>query len=558
MVFAGYYAFINGKPEYYLNPYDQFGAPCGLEAQADFPYLYFIKTGPYNVSLKNTVCLTSCPDANTKRLTCAPNYYDKGYDCYDLEIYETIAFYDTFCLPSDVVTTAQEAASKHIKFSVLLEAISDIKTTWWMILVVGGIALISGFIFLFLMKMCAGIVIWLFILLFLGLLIVVGTVCLQDKIGVDLGEITPNDMERLSPEHTRYIGYGCFGFAALYFLIVCCMRERINLAIAVLKAAADFVEDESGVLFIPPLIFIKSVAFYISWIFAFIYIIGLNDIKPHAEHYPVADIDINREGGAIMGYYLFGLLWNHAFDSALCQFIICSTVCVWYFNNGRGDNPKAAVWTSVKRSIRHLGSIALGSFLIALLDLIRIIMNYIAQQVKRAPGGDNPAVNFAICCCNCLLSCFERFIKFINRHAYVHIAMTGENFCEASVNSFSLVLRNAGRFGIVHGLGSFSVFIGEIFISALATLIGYFVITQEGIFHDRIHDPIAPCTLFFLHAYIVSKVFMGVYGVAADTIIHCFAMDEEMHDGHAQCAPEKLRDFADNNLPKKLLDHPDR
>ncbi len=46
---------------------------------------------------------------------------------------------------------------------------------------------------------------------------------------------------------------------------------------------------------------------------------------------------------------------------------------------------------------------------------------------------------------------------------------------------------------------------------------------------------------------------MNVYGISANTIIHCFAMDEEINDGNAQHAPQELRDFVDEHHHKKLL-----
>jgi len=46
---------------------------------------------------------------------------------------------------------------------------------------------------------------------------------------------------------------------------------------------------------------------------------------------------------------------------------------------------------------------------------------------------------------------------------------------------------------------------------------------------------------------------MGVYGISADTIIHCFAMDEEINDGIAEHAPLELREFVDTHEHKRLL-----
>jgi len=78
-----------------------------------------------------------------------------------------------------------------------------------------------------------------------------------------------------------------------------------------------------------------------------------------------------------MLYYFFGLLWNHALGVALSNFIISSTVCLWYFKKGKSHLGKSPVWTSMKRSILHLGSIAFGSFIIGILGFVRAILAFI-------------------------------------------------------------------------------------------------------------------------------------------------------------------------------------
>jgi len=46
---------------------------------------------------------------------------------------------------------------------------------------------------------------------------------------------------------------------------------------------------------------------------------------------------------------------------------------------------------------------------------------------------------------------------------------------------------------------------------------------------------------------------MSVYGMAADTVIHCFCMDSEMHDNGPQYVPPLLQDFVDNHKNVKPL-----
>ena len=50
-----------------------------------------------------------------------------------------------------------------------------------------------------------------------------------------------------------------------------------------------------------------------------------------------------------------------------------------------------------------------------------------------------------ICCFKCCLWCLEKFIKFLNRNAYIMIAIYGKNFCVSAKNAFMLLMRNVLR-----------------------------------------------------------------------------------------------------------------
>jgi hypothetical protein len=66
-------------------------------------------------------------------------------------------------------------------------------------------------------------------------------------------------------------------------------------------------------------------------------------------------------------YFIFGGLWKNAFLGALLQFILVSTVAIWYFAQGTGNKAHSPISRSIHRAFRyHLGSLALGSFLLAL------------------------------------------------------------------------------------------------------------------------------------------------------------------------------------------------
>lgn len=65
------------------------------------------------------------------------------------------------------------------------------------------------------------------------------------------------------------------------------------------------------------------------------------------------------------------------------------------------------------------------------------------------------------------------------------IALTGRGFCGAAKEVFSLILRNTSRVFITHGciilnliiVGELFEFIGSIFVSALTTVVCYYIVT---------------------------------------------------------------------------------
>lgn len=44
---------------------------------------------------------------------------------------------------------------------------------------------------------------------------------------------------------------------------------------------------------------------------------------------------------------------------------------------------------------------------------------------------------------------------------------------------------------------------------------------------------------------------MSIYGVAADAIIHCYAIDDEVHDEWAKFAPESIKKLASRHARER-------
>mmetsp|Transcript_16358 Transcript_16358/g.1461 ORF Transcript_16358/g.1461 Transcript_16358/m.1461 type:complete len:82 (+) Transcript_16358:712-957(+) len=76
-------------------------------------------------------------------------------------------------------------------------------------------------------------------------------------------------------------------------------------------------------------------------------------------------------------------------------------------------------------------------------------------------------------CLRCYMNCFEKFIRFLNRNAYIQIALSGRSFCSAAKEGMRLLWANPARSSIVNGLGSAFIFIGKMFMVLSCVFIAY-------------------------------------------------------------------------------------
>jgi hypothetical protein len=83
---------------------------------------------------------------------------------------------------------------------------------------------------------------------------------------------------------------------------------------------------------------------------------------------------------------------------------------------------------------------------------MQLVLRYVEAQAKKAGKLSKP-MEIIINCCSLCLWCFEKFIKFINKNAYIQCAITSHNFCVSAKDAFFLITRNSFLFAIAAGIG---------------------------------------------------------------------------------------------------------
>jgi len=370
---------------------------------------------------------------------------------------------------------------------------------------------------------------------------------------------------------------GCivWGFGGLWIILIICLQKRIRLAIAVNKCAAMFVYNTPTVLFVPLIQVFIGITWCCLWAFSASFLLSqvpdTYTSKASYESYAVAYGTEDTpgkctdkwptgsvwkdEGNALsatdacsgnlgntagmtpkcwrcsppryvfdvrFALSFFSLLWNNAFLIALGQCIIAGAVCAWFFapraEKSKRKTVRAAIWITFRY---HTGSLAFGAFILAAVQFIKFLCMYLEQQAKAQKNKVMVMVFKVLQCC---LWCIEKCVKFLNKNAYIQVAILGQNFCRSAKNAFFLIMRNYARFGVVATLGSIIHFLGFIFIMVATVLLGYFIL--QGL-HPDVY-PVLPVAVYIVVSYLVAKLYMNVFGLAVDTMLQCFIATEEM------------------------------
>jgi len=136
---------------------------------------------------------------------------------------------------------------------------------------------------------------------------------------------------------------------------------------------------------------------------------------------------------------------------------------------------------------------------------------------------DNIIFKIVTCIIRCCLKCLDCCIKFMNKNAYIQVALHNDNFCTAAKNSFWLIANNGRRFTAVGITGSILMFLGKALITTACTFICLAIV--DAMYKD-IEQPFIPALVVALFAYMIASVFLAVFDFSALTILHCFCLDE--------------------------------
>lgn len=452
----------------------------------------------------------------------------------------------------DIKEEIQEFGNSVNSASIAIQAVEDVYNTIWMIAVAVGVALILSILWLCLLRCCAAFFVWLAVILAaaaMGVLTFLSYKQWKDEFNNhQLIEAYTFGFasEKLNSKVFKIIFIVLLVLDAIYILLVIFLFNRIRTSVKIIKYVSQAFGKKPSLFFFPV---VNYIIMFVWWAYVIgcavvLFGAGTPERKFVDEGNTIVDkiemkYDLIIQGFAI--YLLVGFIWVSLFIDALGEMTVAGVIAQYYFTyeEDRKHLPKCMVTRSFFRSLRyHTGSLALGSFIITVCKVVRIILEYIDQKTKGKRGC------FADCvikCCKCCMCCLEKFLKFLNRNAYIMIAIHGYNFWNGAKNAFKLIVRNCIRVSVLNWVGDFTLFLGRVFVSAGVTAGSLWLFRTN----KDVQFFIVPAVIVFICSYLASGAFTGVFEIGIDSMFLCFMEDEERNDGinHKKYASKGLQKF---------------
>uniref|UniRef100_A0A671R806 Choline transporter-like protein n=1 Tax=Sinocyclocheilus anshuiensis TaxID=1608454 RepID=A0A671R806_9TELE len=485
--------------------------------------------------------------------------------------------------------------------AVAMRIFEDYTQSWHWILLGLVIAMLVSLMFILLLRCLAGVMVWVMIIM---VVIVIGYgifhcymqyASLKGQAGSD---VTIKDLGL----QTDFSVYLQIQQTWLAFMIILCivevviilllifLRKRLLIAIALIKEASKAIGHVMSSLFYPLLTFALLSLVIAYWGITAVFLSTSNE--PVYKVFNTTECMYSRDtcnpetfnssnittecpdaeclfafyGGETLYhkylilfqfYNLFLFFWCANFVTALGQVTLAGAFASYYWAFKKPDDiPAFPVFNSLGRALRyHTGSLAFGSLILAIVQVIRVILEYLDQKLK---GAQNKCAKFLLSCLKCCFWCLEKFIKFLNRNAYIMVAIYGKNFCTSAKDAFFLLMRNIIRVAVLDKVTDFLLFLGKLLIVGIVGICSFFFFTGK----IKIVEDAAPSLNYYwvpiltvvFGAYLIAHGFFSVYAMCVDTLFLCFCEDLERNDGSSEKPFFMSPELKLSSTPKRPLE----
>ncbi|RHW69314.1 Plasma-membrane choline transporter [Trypanosoma brucei equiperdum] len=464
-------------------------------------------------------------------------------------------------------------------YAFVLKGVLEVKASWKVFLCAAAACTLLCFFFLFLVRFLISFVVWASIIACFLLLLSGGCICIQLY-------LNDGHFMNLHLDVTKYsvlllcVAIGLWIGALVYVFVIIGACPRIRLVCALAKIASRVVDNAPSTVLLPILM---NVAILCLLVWSILVALGLYNARRKTgkiSFVPVTDaIGINDGSfkgigetqfyqGVVEGvehryalvYLLFGelfaFLWCVSFLNAVSFTSISFVSTFWYFSNLNGGKKRvpffgvlrAFVWTV----FYHAGTLALGSLLIAILQIVRILLVYAAEKAEEAVDRHD-----LIQCLHCYLQyallCFENFVSSINKNIYVVVCLTSGSFCTSACTGFSVLKGHSSDLFLISWMVLCVEILGKLFVT-VGTVVTSYLLFNHTTLAPGVDSMIMPLILIGIGAYFLSGPFFDVFDSSTLALLICYCYDHHINQsvGIFYVPTELEHQLSDYSQKKKL------
>lgn len=314
------------------------------------------------------------------------------------------------------------------KLQVLGRFLNDMNAAKWLILLVGGLgAMVLGVMWLVVLQFFAGCMVWLTCLLVLLVLVLMSLFC-----SLRSGIISQDDLSGFSflvntsvsnttsqvdisvstdastQTQFKVAAYLMWTLSGVVLLLVFAMRKRIHIAIAIIRESSKAIKTLPLLLLwpiVPTLCFVALVVYSVA---IAAYLLSSDDLASVVEsssaqltnltaaYNASSSLSFNMTSSVsakttqqvLLAYHVFGFLWTNQLLQAISICAIAGSVAQYYWTapeGNSGGNRKLEARFPIARAVRNtlrfsLGSLCFGSFVIAFVQFLRLVLEYVNRK----------------------------------------------------------------------------------------------------------------------------------------------------------------------------------
>lgn len=159
---------------------------------------------------------------------------------------------------------------------------------------------------------------------------------------------------------------------ALVSIILAALRSYIAFVVAIFKEASKCIARIPWVLLMPLMTAVVLLAFFAYWVVVYMFLATSGDSS--VDEFGHVAYDTEKTFYRMWWYHLLGLFWVSQFIVGCQHVAIAGVVSAWYFARDKrhlGNPVLRSIWNVIRY---HLGSVAFGSFIVALVQVCALVV----------------------------------------------------------------------------------------------------------------------------------------------------------------------------------------